>query len=126
METLLYLASILGPLLFVIWIWLLLNAEMYKKMIHNFLSESIAIYASAVWGFVVGLLMIQKHNIWEFNWALIITLLGWLIFVKSALLLTIPRVFEDMVKQMKFSNGMIQGAGVFYILIWLFFIFKAF
>lgn len=95
-------------------------------MVHNFLSESIAIYASAVWGFVVGLLMIQKHNIWEFNWAVIITLLGWIIFLKSALLLTIPRVFEDMVKQMKFSNGMIQGAWVFYILIWLFLIFKAF
>ncbi len=126
METSLYLASILGPLLFVIWIWLVLNAEMYRKMVNNFLSESIALYASAVWGFLAWLLMIQSHNIWEFSWGVIITLLGWLIFLKSALLLTIPRVFEDMVKKFKFSNGIIQTAWVFYILIGLFLIFKAF
>jgi hypothetical protein len=54
--------------------------------------------------------MIQSHNIWEFSWVVIITILGWLIFLKSALLLTIPRVFEDMVKKFKFSNGIIQTA----------------
>jgi hypothetical protein len=40
--------------------------------------------------------------------------------------LTIPRVFEDMVKKFKFSNGIIQTAWVFYLLIGLFLIFKAF
>lgn len=126
METSLYLASILWPLLFVIWIWLVLNADMYKKMVNNFLSESIAIYVSAVWGFVVWLLMIQTHNNWELNWTIIITILGWMIFLKSALLLTIPRFFEDIVKQFKFSNGMIQSAWVVYTLVWLFLIYKGF
>lgn len=126
METSLYLASILWPLLFVIWIWLVLNADMYKKMVNNFLSESIAIYVSAVWGFVVWLLMIKTHNSWELSWTLIITILSWIIFLKSALLLTIPKIFEDMVKNFKFSNWVIQTAWVVYTLVWVFLIFKAF
>lgn len=126
METSLYFASLLGPLLFVIWLWLIINADMYKKMVNNFLSESIAIYASAVWGFVIWLLMISSHNIWTLSWTLLITLLSWIIFLKSAFLLIIPKFFEDMVKQIKFSDGMIQVAGWVYVLIGLFFSFQAY
>lgn len=126
METSLYLATILWPLMFFIWIWLVLNADMYKKMVNNFLSESIAIYVSSVWGFVVWLLMIQTHNNWELNWTIIITILGWMIFLKSTLLLVIPRFFEDIVKQLKFSNWVIQSAWLVYALVWLFLIYKGF
>ena len=126
METSLYLASIFGPLMFVIWISLVVNSWMYQKMINSFLQEWLALYISSLAWFIVWLLLVQTHNIWELSWVLIITILSWIILVKSTLLLIIPSIFEKIVKKMKFSNTMIIIAWIFYVLVWLFLSFKAF
>lgn len=124
METSLFIGSILGPVMFAVWLGLLLNTEMYQKMIQNYSKESIALYTAALWWFVSWLLIIYSHNIWETSWIVVITLIGWLIFIKSALLLVLPTLFEKLVKKITFSNTATQIAGVFYGLFWIFLIFK--
>lgn len=124
METSLFIGSILGPVMLAVWLGLLLNASIYQKMIQNYSRESIALYTAALWWFVSWLLIIYSHNIWEASWIVVISLLGWMIFIKSVFLLILPSFFEKLVKKITFSNMVVQIAGVFYGLVWVFLIFK--
>lgn len=126
METSIFIGSILGPVMFAVWLGLLFNAGMYQKMIQYYSNESIALYIAALWWFVSWFLIIYSHNVWETNWIVIITLLGWMIFIKSTLLLVLPTLFEKLMKKITFSNTVVQIAGVFYALIWIFLISKTF
>ena len=118
MENSLFLGSVLWPLIIVIWIGLLMNSDDYKKLIENFLKESLVVYISGIIFFIFGLLMVYSHNIWEWSWVVIITFLSWIILIKSAFLIINPKIFEAILKKIKLSSMHIQIAGILYLILW--------
>ncbi|MDD4151670.1 MAG: hypothetical protein PHR68_03585 [Candidatus Gracilibacteria bacterium] len=120
----LFIGSLLGPLMLVLGISLVINTELYLKMIKDLLKEPIALFVSAMRGFVIGLIMIQNHNIWQMSWITIISVFGRIIFIKSIAILLRPTVFNNFAQKCKFSNKIIQVAGIIYALIGAFIIFK--
>lgn len=38
-------------------------------------------------GLILGLILILLHSVWELNWAGLITVIGWLLFLKHLILL---------------------------------------
>jgi cytochrome bd-type quinol oxidase subunit 2 len=78
METSLFLAQLIGPVLIVIGVGLLLKKTEFREMATDFLSSRALIFVSGLLTLVAGLAIVLTHNVWEFNWPVIITILGWL------------------------------------------------
>ncbi|MDD5213850.1 MAG: hypothetical protein PHG82_05480 [Candidatus Gracilibacteria bacterium] len=116
--------SLLGPLVLVIGISLVFNTQLYLKMIKDFIKEPVALFVSAMRGFVIGLVMIQNNNIWSMTWEMIITILGWAILIKSTLLLLIPNFFYNFAQKCKFPKEMLKIVGIIYALFGIIIIYK--
>lgn len=78
MQRSIYLAKLIGPVFVVVGIGMLLNTHLYLVMAEQGLRSYVLIYLSGILTLTAGLALVLAHNVWEADWRLIITLLGWL------------------------------------------------
>ena len=76
MNNSIFLAKFWGWYLIIFFLILSFNPKRIKQIFNNLNDEKFLIVTSFV-AIIVGLLNILFHNIWEPNWKLIITLIGW-------------------------------------------------
>ncbi|MDB4121418.1 hypothetical protein N9576_00680 [bacterium] len=76
MDNSIFLAKFWGWYLIIFFLILSLNPKRIKQIFNDLNDEKFLIVTSFV-AIIVGLLNILFHNIWEPNWKLIITLIGW-------------------------------------------------
>ena len=91
MSTSLTLANILGPMLVIIAVGILLNINAYQEMIGKMQVSSSLWYLGGLLALVYGLLIVQWHNVWVWQWPVVITVLGWAGLLKGILLLVFPK-----------------------------------
>jgi hypothetical protein len=85
MEISLFLAKFWGWYLIIFFLILSFNPKRIKQIFDDLKDEKFLIITSFI-ALIVGLLNILFHNIWEPNWKLIITLIGWVaLFIGLAL-----------------------------------------
>ncbi|WP_223550337.1 MULTISPECIES: hypothetical protein [Aestuariivivens] len=76
MERSIFLAKFWGWYLIIFFVILSFNPKRIKQIFTDLKDEKFLIISSFV-SIIVGLLNVLFHNIWEANWKLIITLIGW-------------------------------------------------
>lgn len=91
METSIVIARIVGPLLLAVGAGIFINLEYYRRMVADFGSSPLSIYMSGTIALVLGLLVVTFHNVWEWRWPVIITILGWLALIKGVVRILAPR-----------------------------------
>ena len=91
MSTSLTLANILGPMLVIIAVGILLNINAYQEMIGEMQASSSLWYLGGLLALMFGLLIVQWHNVWVWQWPVVITVLGWAGLLKGILLLVFPK-----------------------------------
>jgi len=89
MDTSLYLARLIGPMLLIVGLGVLINRENFRAM-----AKQIA--ASPEMMFIIGLLtllgdlaILTTHNVWE-GWPTIITVFGWIFAIGGAARILFP------------------------------------
>ncbi|MCX6733857.1 MAG: hypothetical protein NTX63_03505 [Candidatus Peregrinibacteria bacterium] len=87
METSLFLAKALGLYMAIACFGLLVNSKARKAIIHAFEDEG-QIVLSGITALVLGILIVISHNVWVYDWRVIITLSGW-----AALLKGVARIY---------------------------------
>ncbi len=95
MQTSIYLAKLIGPVMIVIGLAVLLNQDEFRKLSQEFLASRALMFLS---GFVLlpaGIAILLVHNVWLLNWRVLITIIGWLIVVSSAVRLLAPRFVAE-------------------------------
>jgi len=90
MDNSLFLAKFWGWYLIIFFLILSLNPKRIKQIFNDLKDEKFLIIF-AFMAIIVGLLNILFHNIWEPNYKLIITLIGWLSLFKGLTLFIFPR-----------------------------------
>jgi len=115
METTALIAKIIGILYLSFGIGLLFNKQYYSKAIENLLESSTYLIIGGFLAIIIGLLIIEYHNIWIKNWTVLITIIGWSALVKGILLLTFPKSF-NMFKRLFKSKKLINILAIFIIL----------
>ncbi len=114
MDNSLFLAKFWGWYLIIFFLILSLNPKRIKQIFNDLKDEKFLIVTAFV-SIIIGLLNIIFHNIWELNYKLIITLIGWSsLFIGLALFILPKRT----VSWLEFAN--IKLVQVIYML--LFFI----
>ena len=96
MQTSIFLAQLIGPTLAVIGLGMLVNREAYREMAEEFLDNRALIYLAGVLALVPGLAIVILHNVWVFDWRLIVTLFGWLAVIGGIFRLLLPQQVSEM------------------------------
>jgi len=98
METSILLAKIIGPVYLVASLTLLLNQDRMIKMVKTMKEQDFLMYSMGAFTLILGLLLVNIHNIWEASYLGLITFIGWGATVKGAMLMVCPDTMA------KFSN----------------------
>ncbi len=90
MEKGLILAGIIGPIYFFYGLSFLLYPNQWKRLIQECLKNHFGMQASMFMALLLGLIIINAYNVWEWNLLIIITLTGWLFLLKGVFYLLAP------------------------------------
>lgn len=117
METSLFLAKFWGWYLIIFFFILSFNPGRIKQIFEDLKDHKFAILTAFI-AIIVGLLNILFHNIWEPDWRIIITLIGWTALLEGLLLFTFP---GRVIKFLDISNiKLIQAVYMLLFLVGLF------
>ena len=98
MELSIFVAQILAIMYVAIGLGVLFGPTYYHKMYQDMLKNTPAIYLGGFMALIIGFLLVKYHNIWEYSWIVIITILGWLALIKGVLLFVAPKPFVNIFK----------------------------
>jgi hypothetical protein len=63
----------------------------FNKIIEDFKNSQALTFVSGFMTVVIGVLLVQYHNIWVKNWTVLITVIGWMSLVKGVMLIAFPQ-----------------------------------
>ncbi|MDP1604150.1 MAG: hypothetical protein Q8M03_12900 [Legionella sp.] len=86
----LVIAHVIGLYLIIMAIIMIARADYYRGMLGKLQGDSGIIPVSASFGLVLGLIMVVIHNTWIWDTEILITIVSWIILIKSILWLSFP------------------------------------
>ena len=124
-ETSVFLAKILGLLGAVATLTIMINYKDYLKIEENAVKNSANIYLSGFLFLIFGVLLIIGHQLWVWDWRVIITIIGWLIFAKGIIRIFFPKKVKKLI-QKKRHNRVFFLAEFIVFIISLYLIYRGF
>ena len=105
---------LLGLLCFVIGLGMFFNPKFYKKLMNEYTKSGPALFVSGMLALAIGYVLITFHNTWEWNKSIIITIVGWIAFLKGVMILAIPQMTNKWMKfiQLEKMNFKTLGTGL--------------
>ncbi|MHC4758814.1 MAG: hypothetical protein ACYTE8_09165 [Planctomycetota bacterium] len=79
---------------------MLVNRQYYKNLFEEFTENRCFLYLGGIMALVTGYLLVIFHNIWAWEWGLIITIFGWIGLIKGLAILIRPKMMISIVKGM--------------------------
>jgi uncharacterized protein YjeT (DUF2065 family) len=107
-----FLASLLGPLFFVMGIGMAATPKSWRAMAEEFLASRALIFVAGLLAFVPGLAIVLTHNVWVFDWRVIITIFGWLGLIGGAFRLLFPMQVRAIGTAMLGNVQVLRPAGI--------------
>jgi len=126
MQTSIFIAKFLGVAYVIFGLGLLLNPKYYKKMLSDLMKSTSSIYYGGIMALVAGFLITYYHNLWCTNWAVVITVLGWMGLLKGFLLIVLPNVMVSWTKSWTKNMSFIPLWGSIVLLMGLYLIYFGF
>lgn len=70
-------------------------------MVNELGSSRALMYISGLWSLLVGLIIVNLHQVWIWDWPVLITIIGWLAVIKGMLRLFFMEHVLIMARQMQ-------------------------
>jgi hypothetical protein len=117
MTTSTLIARLMGPVLLAIGIGVALGlgveGDTSSALMKEFIGSKALIYITGLLALVAGLAIVNAHNLWEPDWRVIITILGWLAIVRGVASLLFPANVQAMGEHMLASSvGLLAAAAI--------------
>lgn len=107
----LLLAQALGLYLVIVAIIMISRAKYYQNILTRAHEGSSSLVVAGTVGLILGIILVLIHNIWVMEIEVLITLVAWLILIKSILWLGFPEMMVN------YTHKAYQGAGYYIIAI---------
>jgi len=111
-ENTMFLASIIGPIYLVLGLSVLIYAKQWKRITAELAKNHFIFLIGGIINLIIGLLIIQTHNIWELNLWVIITLTGWGAFLKGIFFFMAPESWIKTPLKWWSNTNLIRGDGL--------------
>jgi hypothetical protein len=89
MQTSIFLARLIGPVMLVVGLAVFANQRAFRDMAEEFLASRALLFLSGLLIMPMGLAIVLTHNVWA-DWRALITLFGWLNLIGGAVRLLAP------------------------------------
>lgn len=90
-----WLASILGPFLVIVGLWMLLYSDQYTKALTAIKNSAGLFYISSIYNLLVGFTVLSQYDLWGWNLLVLVTLLGWAMVIRGVMGLFVPSMLMD-------------------------------
>ena len=90
MQTSLFLARLIGPVMLVVGLAVFANQRGFRAMAEEFMASRALMFLSGLITMPAGLAIVLAHNVWTADWRVLITIFGWLNTIGGALRLFGP------------------------------------
>lgn len=90
MQTSIFLARLLGPLLLFPGIGILLNPRVFRALAVEVVGSVTLVYLFGLVDFAAGLAIVLTHDVWLASWRVLITLIGWVMLLRGAVRIIAP------------------------------------
>jgi hypothetical protein len=108
MSNSLFLARLIGPVMFVVGLSVFANQRGFRDMAEEFMASRALMFLSGLLLMPVGIAIVLTHNIWTADWRVLITIFGWLNVIGAAVRLFRPpfliKAGRAMLKQPRFTS----------------------
>jgi hypothetical protein len=125
MQNAMWLASIFGPLLMIIGVWMLFYHENMVKVCTSCKNTPAVQYLWGVVNVLIGLTILSQYNLWAWNLPLLVTLLGWVTLIRGVMALFVPQLLMKLVMndpgwlKIKGIIPLIWGFGLCWLAFWM-------
>jgi len=92
MQSAIGLASIFGPLLMILGVWMLFYHDHMVKVCASVKNTPGLVYVLAVIGLLIGLTTVNNYNMWVMDLSVLVTLFGWVALIRGLMWLFVPHV----------------------------------
>jgi hypothetical protein len=90
MQTSVFLARLIGPVMLVVGLAVFANQRAFRDMAEEFLASRALLFLSGLLIMPMGLAIVLTHNVWTADWRVLVTLFGWLNAIGGAVRLLAP------------------------------------
>lgn len=104
MELSLFLAKAIGLYYIIVSIAYLFNKTRLRALTLGILNNPPYLMLSGFIALIIGILLVVTHNLWVWDWRVIITIIGWLAFLKGISILFIPEFMIDLSRKWMENN----------------------
>jgi len=119
-------AALIGPTLIALAAALLINLGSISALVASVSHDPALVLVSGVLSFVAGLAIVRVHNHWAADWAVLVTILGWLLLVGGLVRMLFPIWLAGMAASLGESTGLIVGEAVVFLVVGAFPSYKAY
>ncbi|MPZ40935.1 MAG: hypothetical protein GEU95_23385 [Rhizobiales bacterium] len=110
MANSIFLARLIGPVLIAGAVGMLVNNQVYRMLVDEFLRSRALIYISGILAMTAGLAIVLTHNVWVANWPVLITIFGWLGLIGGAVRMIAPQGTEKIGRRiLRYKMGLTIG-----------------
>ena len=120
------LAALIGPTLIALAAATLINLGSISTLVESVSHDPALVMVSGVLSFVAGLAVVRVHNHWAGDWAVLVTILGWLLLVGGLVRILFPIWLAGMAANFGQNTGFIAGEAVVSLVIGAFLSYKAY
>lgn len=117
METSIWIAKLLGPVLVVAAITMIASPRYINEMASEFLKSSALIFFSGVLAMIAGMAIVNTHNVWMAEWPVVITVFGWAMVIGGAVRMAAPNVVQTIGGKMLDNPTLTRVFGVLWAVV---------
>jgi uncharacterized membrane protein len=120
MELSIFLSQVIGVYLILIGLISITRRKMMMAAVADIAKNRSLIYVIAVLELLAGIALVISHNIWAWEAAVIITIVGWLMLIEAVCYLILPnRVVQGIFKRFN-KNGWYLTCGLLAVVLGLY------
>jgi hypothetical protein len=118
-------AGLIGPSLIAFAAALLINLGSMSALVEA-VGDPAILLVFGLLAFVAGLAVVRVHNHWAANWAVLVTIFGWLLLIGGLVRMLFPIWLAGMAATLSQNTGIIVGEAVVFLVIGAFLSYKAY
>jgi hypothetical protein len=109
------LAVLMGSALVIVGITVF-NKSYFNAIMTDFINSKVLLWITGLITFVMGTVVVALYNVWNADWRLLVTLLGWLTVIKGAVIMLFPSSMT-LVYHRLLSNRLLTFSGIYALLL---------
>lgn len=107
METSFFIARLIGPILIVVGLASAINPKLLEEVGREFLASRALLFLAGILALVIGLIVVNVHNVWVADWPVIITVFGWGAIASGVVRTAFPHITISMGEAMLSNRALL-------------------